>query len=68
MSIDVKALGITDAQARDLIKLAAAACAATEWEEPNPLNWALDYFEDPQALVDVGVAVWDQIDNKYRPL
>lgn len=65
MSVDLTHLGLTDHQVRELVKLAAAACASTAWEEPNPLNWALDFFDDPEAMVNLGVAVWDQIDDKY---
>ncbi|MGW4639616.1 hypothetical protein ACWEN6_13865 [Sphaerisporangium sp. NPDC004334] len=65
MSINVDHLGITDDQARDLIKLAAAACASVAWEEPNPLNWALDFFDNPDGLVELGRDLWDKIDAKY---
>lgn len=65
MSVDLSHLGLTDDQVRDLVKLAAAACASQAWEEPNPLNWALDFFNNPEALVELGVTVWDQIDNKH---
>jgi hypothetical protein len=65
MSVDLTHLGLTDEQVRELVKLAAAACASTAWEVPNPLNWALEYFDDPEALVERGVAVWDQVDDKY---
>ncbi len=64
--LDFTHLGITDQQARDLIKLAAAACASAAWEEPNPLTWALDYFDDPEGLVEAGRDVWEAIDDKYR--
>lgn len=65
MSVDLTHLGLTDEQVRELVKLAAAACACTAWQEPNPLQWGLDYSDDPEALVALGIAVWDQIDDKY---
>ncbi|MEQ4724724.1 hypothetical protein [Nonomuraea sp. B19D2] len=65
MSVDLTHLGLTDDQVRELVKLAAAACAATAWDESNPLNWALDFFDQPESLVELGVAVWDRIDDKY---
>ncbi|MFG1709168.1 hypothetical protein ACFLIM_38855 [Nonomuraea sp. M3C6] len=64
MSVDLTHLGLTDDQVRELVKLAAAACAVAQ-DEPNPLNWALDFFDDPEAVVELGVKVWDQIDDKY---
>ncbi|MEU7891756.1 hypothetical protein AB0B45_02700 [Nonomuraea sp. NPDC049152] len=68
MSLDLTHLGITDDQARDLIKLAAAACRSEKWQESNPLHWALDFFDNTEDLVAVGAEVWERIDDKFRPI
>ncbi|MEV0617632.1 hypothetical protein AB0I81_30225 [Nonomuraea sp. NPDC050404] len=67
MAVNLRHLGLDDDQVRELVKFAAAACVLAK-DEQHPLNWALEFFEDPEGLVDVGVKVWDQIDNKYGVL
>ncbi|MGI5281723.1 hypothetical protein ACQEVF_59280 [Nonomuraea polychroma] len=63
MAVDVSHLGITDDQARDLIKLGAAASAAADFKF-NSLWWALDHFENEDDLVEIGVKVWEQIESQ----
>lgn len=64
MAVDVSHLGITDEQARDLIKLGAAVCAADSFMF-NPMWWALEFFENSEDLVHLGARVWEQIDAQH---
>ncbi|MEU6719849.1 hypothetical protein ABZ897_51060 [Nonomuraea sp. NPDC046802] len=64
MSVDLTHLGLNDDQVRELVKLAAAACSVA-LDKPNSLNRALGYFDNPDAVIELGIKVWDQIDDKY---
>ncbi|GAA1768469.1 hypothetical protein [Nonomuraea bangladeshensis] len=64
MAVSMRHLGLDDEQVRELVKFAAAACVVAQ-DEQHALNWALEFFDDPEALVELGVKVWDLIDDKY---
>ncbi|MER6514780.1 hypothetical protein ABT158_48785 [Nonomuraea sp. NPDC001636] len=59
-------LGLTGDQVADLVRLGLAVCAASE--DSNPLHWALDFFTDPDALVELGEATWHKLADPYRDI
>ncbi|MEV4292818.1 hypothetical protein AB0K40_45550 [Nonomuraea bangladeshensis] len=64
MAVNMRRLGLGDEQVRELVKFASAACVVAQ-DEQHPLNWALEFFDAPEALIETGVKVWDLIDDKY---
>ncbi|WP_440100087.1 hypothetical protein [Streptosporangium sp. H16] len=59
-------LGLTGGQAAELIRLGAAVCVGYQHEN-DAMAWALDFFADTEAILDLGADYWMRLPEKFGP-